>query len=89
MRQRFCFGTTRPTRALPMLRGKVRCLQIQDDHGELPAVGIDAAVYLPGIGTPSWRLDDDTTNDTQPLGRANTDIRVPHVYGGAQMGQLN
>jgi len=52
-----------------MLRGEVRCHQIQNDHGKLPAVGIGVAVYLPGIGTPSWRLCHNLISGAQPLGR--------------------
>jgi hypothetical protein len=61
-----------------MLRGKIRCHKIQNDHGKLPAVGIGVAVYLPGIGTPSWRLYRTTLSVLRNLWEGeNTSVPVP------------
>jgi hypothetical protein len=72
-----------------MLRGGVRCHQIQNDHGKSPAVGIGAAVHLPGIGTPSWQLGHDLISGTQPLESENTGARILAFPARQQMGQLN
>jgi hypothetical protein len=72
-----------------MLRGEVRCHQIQNDRGKLPAVGIGVAVYLPGIGTPSWRLFPQPYQGRATFGKGKIPELPFQVFRRAQMGQLN